>query len=151
MNTILAHLTIDNREQTLAQHAKGTAELREEFAAVFGAGPYAREMALAHDAGKQADAFQRYLRRAAQNPRQKMHGPDHSTAGAQFLMRAGMAHAALCVAGHHAGLPDVGNRRSPHGERGLKLYRESISLTPYKSLPARGAWIEIVYLKSCFS
>jgi CRISPR-associated endonuclease/helicase Cas3 len=136
MNTILAHLTIDDRGQTLAQHAKGTAELCEEFAAVFGAGPYAREMALAHDAGKQSDAFQRYLRRAAQNPRQKMHGPDHSTAGAQFLMRAGMAHAALCVAGHHAGLPDVGNARTDTGDSSTFCGRMKRT-----DLPDAGAWL----------
>lgn len=108
MDAILAHLTADGREQTLAEHAHGTAERCEAFAAEFGAGAYAREMALAHDAGKQASDFQKYLRCAAAHPQQKMHGPDHSTAGAKFLNQAGMVHAALCAAGHHAGLPDVG-------------------------------------------
>ena len=34
-------------------------------------------------------------------------------------------------------------RRSPRGERGLKLSREYASKDGRKSLPTRGAWIEI--------
>ena len=37
-----------------------------------------------------------------------------------------------------------GQRRSPHGERGLKLTYEEILGKLNKSLPAWGAWIEIV-------
>ena len=34
-------------------------------------------------------------------------------------------------------------RRSPHGERGLKLMDKIIQIDGKESLPARGAWIEI--------
>ena len=33
--------------------------------------------------------------------------------------------------------------RSPHGERGLKLRSKGLYRASYTSLPARGAWIEI--------
>ena len=35
------------------------------------------------------------------------------------------------------------HRRSPHGERGLKLQAEPVTCRDYVSLPPRGAWIEI--------
>ena len=38
---------------------------------------------------------------------------------------------------------DAGPRRSPHGERGLKLEVNPHEIHPTKSLPSRGAWIEI--------
>ena len=33
--------------------------------------------------------------------------------------------------------------RSPHGERGLKLFRFDGVVPIFRSLPSRGAWIEI--------
>ena len=41
--------------------------------------------------------------------------------------------------------------RSPCGERGLKLQTKSANLDEYKSLPVRGAWVEIVVptIKPC--
>ena len=41
-------------------------------------------------------------------------------------------------------------RRSPHGERGLKLRRLLRRLNPPKSLPPRGAWIEITVVCCLF-
>ena len=36
--------------------------------------------------------------------------------------------------------------RSPHGERGLKyIVSRSACVLPYRSLPSRGAWIEITF------
>ena len=43
----------------------------------------------------------------------------------------------------YAGRKSFGCRRSPHGERGLKLPCSSAESTGILSLPARGAWIEI--------
>ena len=39
---------------------------------------------------------------------------------------------------------DTVSSRSPHGERGLKLTGEDILVNAHVSLPARGAWIEIL-------
>ena len=36
-----------------------------------------------------------------------------------------------------------GSRRSPHGERGLKCHEKTHCKSTHKSLPPRGAWIEI--------
>ncbi len=41
-------------------------------------------------------------------------------------------------------LPD--NRRSPHGERGLKSEIKALGVQKGRSLPARGAWIEITFV-----
>ena len=40
-------------------------------------------------------------------------------------------------------------RRSPHGERGLKFARDFGANFSARSLPARGAWIEIAKLQKC--
>ena len=39
-------------------------------------------------------------------------------------------------------------RRSPHGERGLKFSNSSSNIGRIPSLPARGAWIEMLYHKN---
>ena len=85
---------------------------------------------LAHDLGKYSEAFQQYLRQAADNasmemePDQSLRGSvDHSTAGAQTishsLAQSGVAAEVLtmCVASHHSGLIDC---ILPNGDDGLK-------------------------------
>ena len=37
-----------------------------------------------------------------------------------------------------------GTRRSPHGERGLKSLQLCVGISGLKSLPSRGAWIEMI-------
>ena len=39
-------------------------------------------------------------------------------------------------------------RRSPHGERGLKCCIQIICNNTWESLPARGAWIEIIFVST---
>lgn len=98
----LAHLSEDNREQTVLAHLEGTAERCQRFAATFGAGELGRLAGLAHDIGKYSDAFQK-----------RLHGGDkvdHSTAGAFECFKRQQLFAAFCVAGHHGGLPDGGSR-----------------------------------------
>ena len=56
-----------------------------------------------HDIGKYSSAFQRRLR----DGRERV---DHSTAGAYELFQRKQFPAAFSVAGHHAGLPDLGTR-----------------------------------------
>ena len=99
-----AHISDDGlRRQTVTEHLEGTAALCREFAAAFGAGEYGELAGLAHDLGKCTEGFQNRL----------LHGGpivDHATAGALFCDRQN-SFAAVCVAGHHTGLPDVGNRK----------------------------------------
>ena len=78
------------------------------FAAKFSAGKAAEIAAEFHDLGKLTVAFQDYI------AGKRQHGPDHSTAGAQYLTKLKLGPydklmaeiLAYCIAGHHAGLPD---------------------------------------------
>jgi CRISPR-associated endonuclease/helicase Cas3 len=84
----------------LVQHLRAVADLAEERAAKFGAGPLGRICGLLHDLGKYSPEFQARLRGAKTRV-------DHSTAGARLAARK---HAqfgkllAYVIAGHHAGL-----------------------------------------------
>lgn len=102
MSQRLAHIADDGREQTVAAHLEGTAQLCAGFASAFGASEQGYLAGLAHDIGKYSDAFQRRLRGGRI--------VDHSTAGAVECARKGALPAACCVAGHHGGLPDGGNQ-----------------------------------------
>lgn len=102
----IAHISADGqRKQTLAEHEKNVAELAAGFAAVFGRAEEARQIGLAHDMGKTSKEFQRRI---------KGESPicDHATAGAAELGKRDDIVGALCVAGHHGGLPDLGTRTS---------------------------------------
>ncbi len=101
-----AHVSEDGfRRQTVAEHLTGTAALCRSFAGVFGAEAEGELMGLAHDIGKCTDGFQKRLMED---------GPvvDHATAGAVACARLLHTCAAACVAGHHSGLPDLGNPRT---------------------------------------
>jgi len=105
----LAHKK-DGREQSILEHLQGTALLAEHYGAPFGAGEFAKTIALYHDIGKYSDRFQARIREA--NIR-----VDHSSAGAQYLFEQNSGSigliAAYCIAGHHGGLPDGGSKSHP--------------------------------------
>ncbi len=106
----LAHISEDGlRRQTVAEHLTGTAARCSAFAAAFGAEAEGKFIGLAHDMGKCTEAFQNRL----------LHnGPvvDHATAGAVAACRQNAPLAALCIAGHHGGLPDFGSRMDRAGD-----------------------------------
>lgn len=98
----LAHISEDGiRTQTIEAHLTGTAALAGRFAAPFHAQAEAEYAAILHDIGKYSAAFQHRLQGGAK--------VDHSTAGAQEAMRMRNTPAALVIAGHHSGLPDLGS------------------------------------------
>lgn len=99
----VAHIAPDNRTQTVMDHDRNVAELAGKFADKFGMKELAEQAGGYHDVGKTADVFQR---RIIQN----IGRCDHSTAGAVELCKGGDMMGAICVAGHHAGLPDFGTR-----------------------------------------
>ncbi|MDO4544078.1 MAG: CRISPR-associated helicase Cas3' [Clostridia bacterium] len=102
----LAHIDPDSgREQTVKEHLIATATLAASFASEFGAEETAYRCGLLHDVGKYSDAFQRRI----QNGSEKV---DHSTAGAKEAFNVKDAYAAFCIAGHHGGLPDLGNQKA---------------------------------------
>ncbi len=100
-----AHIANDGRRrQTVAEHLEGTAALCRKFASAFAEEADGELMGLAHDLGKCTDGFQKRLLDG---------GPvvDHAAAGAIACAKLGRSCAAVCVAGHHGGLPDFGNLR----------------------------------------
>lgn len=104
----IAHKSDDGRRQPMEEHLRNVAELAKQFAEDFGAGRYAYTLGMAHDIGKYSSEFQKYIEGNGI-------GGDHSTAGAQELFKLHMYPASMCAAGHHAGLPDGGNRGDPQG------------------------------------
>lgn len=105
----LAHRE-NEREQGLMDHLLGVAERAQAYGDVFGAGDFARTVALFHDLGKYSDKFQSRIRGSSVQV-------DHSTAGAQHLYQINKnalgLMAAYCIAGHHGGLPDGGSKSQP--------------------------------------
>ncbi len=99
----LAHLSLDGRSQTVAEHLSGTSDLCAAFAASFGAEEQGRLAGLAHDLGKYSAAFQRRIQGSVERV-------DHATAGAAECCKRGQICAAFAVAGHHSGLPDGGGQ-----------------------------------------
>ncbi|SEH21856.1 CRISPR-associated helicase/endonuclease Cas3 [Selenomonas sp. KH1T6] len=94
----------DGKKQTVFVHLKETAELAAEFADSFGARELGYQCGLYHDIGKYSDLFQGYIRG------ENNYHIDHSSAGAQVLckMKSLGCLQAFCIAGHHAGLPNLG-------------------------------------------
>ena len=109
--------------ELLGDHLQGSRDLAEAFGAAFGCRVLAGTMAGVHDFGKIMPGFQKYLLSvggdcsedsgdtdsASQAKPGAARGPDHSSAGAQFLDRKipGIGRLlAYAVAGHHSGLLD---------------------------------------------
>ena len=107
------------RTELLSEHATAVQLLAKQFGSRFGCGVLAGFVGGSHDFGKAILNVQDYLWSAAgdcseedgpdnRNAPQKR-GPDHSSAGAQFLEKSipGLGLLlAYAAAGHHAGMPD---------------------------------------------
>lgn len=104
----LAHIDGD-REQSVKDHLQGTADLAEEFAAKFGKADWGYCCGMLHDIGKYSLEFQRKIH---ENLNTQV---DHSTAGAKVCEKLDGYYWLLtyCIAGHHAGLPDLGRKGLP--------------------------------------
>lgn len=106
---LLAHSSnkAGNR-QTLADHLNHVAALAEKFAAPFSEEATARFVALTHDLGKAKTTWQERLLQleAGLNPAFDQIKSDHKMAGAAYAYRFS-ASAALAVAGHHGGVPNL--------------------------------------------
>ncbi len=88
--------------QPLKEHLNNVANLASEFSSAFGEKD-GRLCGLYHDIGKYSDAFQRRLAGSTERV-------DHSTAGALLLFEHRNVPAAMCIAGHHTGLADLGTK-----------------------------------------
>ena len=89
--------------QPLKEHLNNVAELAASFGEPFDASKDCRQCGLYHDIGKYSEAFQRRVRGSSEKV-------DHSSAGAVLLFEHRNIPAAMCIAGHHGGLSDIGNR-----------------------------------------
>lgn len=109
MKEIIAGHIQDERVQSLTDHLDGTMRLAEGFGAGMGLGAEAGLLGAIHDEGKDTAEFQDYIHG------RKHRRVDHSTAGAKSFFENGhigwlQLIGALCVAGHHAGIPDLGSK-----------------------------------------
>lgn len=109
MEEITAGHIQDERVQSLTDHLDGTMRLAESFGAGMGLGTEAVRLGKIHDKGKDTPEFQDYIYGRKQGR------VDHSTAGAKSFFEnkdIGWLRliGALCVAGHHTGIPDLGSK-----------------------------------------
>src|SRR5216683_2502986 len=120
----LAHLGRFGADQLLNCHLLQVSAISARLGAKIGMTRAGELIGLMHDIGKYSEAFQQYLREAADTvememePKESMKGRvDHSTAGAQLVwsnltqggtseVRHGAEFLALCIASHHSGLID---------------------------------------------
>lgn len=86
----------------LADHLRGTAALARTFGDAFGAGELAGYLGLTHDVGKSECGWQRGLLGVEGTHRPV--GVDHKRSGTWLAQRA-VGPFAMCVQGHHGGLP----------------------------------------------
>lgn len=141
--TYFAHSPSDAHPdgQLLIEHLQNVSALAAYFAAGFGAAAEGAYAGMLHDIGKYSDVFQRRLGGA---PVQA----DHATAGATAAYDARVAPTAFAVAGHHAGLPDLGTRydtdttllgRMSAAYRAtlpdFSVYRQEVTLPPLPPSP----------------
>ena len=89
--------------QLLKEHLENVSRLSEAFCSAFDAEKDGRLCGLYHDIGKYSLAFQRRLEGGQERV-------DHSTAGALLMFDKRNVPAAMCIAGHHAGLADLGTK-----------------------------------------
>lgn len=133
----IAHIAKDKktgqkREQSLLDHSKGVAKRCSAFAGEFGAGELGEVTGLFHDLGKYSKQWQEYIRLVSdENNNMKAKKVDHSTAGAKELMNKRLLDGAFCVAGHHTGLPDGGNKRNDTCDDSTLLGRMEKQLLDY--------------------
>ena len=97
-----SHITEEGKFEPVAEHLKNTAVLASKFSESFDTEKQAHLIGLMHDIGKYSIEFQNRLCGGKK--------VDHSTAGAYECYLRNQIPAAFCIAGHHAGIPDRGNR-----------------------------------------
>lgn len=107
----IGHKREDGLLQPLKEHLANVSAIAGEFALPFGAEAHARRTGMLHDAGKYSVAGQRRMA----NPEHSFR-VDHSTAGAKIAWsRCRDGSAAIAIAGHHGGMPDLGGRMASDG------------------------------------
>ena len=162
-----AHISFDGRKQTIKNHAYGTADKASTFAVPFHGERTAFAAGLLHDIGKYSEKAQK-----------RIHGDnikiDHSTAGAIECINHIYANGsydylppAFAIAGHHAGLPDLGQPTNAKTDHTLmarynratdksmvpdySAYTQELSIPPVDPLPTQDYAELSVYIRMIFS
>ena len=91
--------------ETCVEHLSMVGALAGGFAGRFGQLDEGLLAGVFHDAGKYSEAFQKRIR----DP-EHVAKIDHSTAGAVEMAKHNHFFAALAIAGHHAGIPELGTK-----------------------------------------
>jgi CRISPR-associated endonuclease/helicase Cas3 len=136
--------------QPLKNHLRNVAKLAEGFGRPLGIGAEAEIAGLLHDLGKYRTEFQRYLRGQCQSSIETQ----HAVFGAAWAFDCAnredkLAATAFAVAGHHAGLHDVGDLQRLVGNSTLNplgTSRELVQLLMYEIgplplIPEPAAWV----------
>lgn len=125
----IAHKREENEQeeiQTILEHLNNTAKRCSEFAKCIDLPEYGSFVGKLHDIGKYSNEFQKRINGATITV-------DHSTAGAQEAFKRKLLIAALCIAGHHGGLPDVGNPRTDSASDPTLIGRVKKNLNDYSA------------------
>lgn len=108
----IGHKSDDSRIQPLKEHLEGVAGRASVFAAPFLGQAHAERTGILHDAGKYSEAGQKRM-----NDPEHTAKVDHATAGARIaLEQLKDPCGASAIAGHHGGMPDLGNKLSGEGD-----------------------------------
>lgn len=115
---MIAHISLDNQEQTSKDHLYHVADLAKEYMAKIQCPNLGFLTGILHDAGKLTLAFNNYLKRAASGQRYRKGELNHSAAGGKLLSEVVKAELANSVEtltlqiisevifSHHSGLCD---------------------------------------------
>lgn len=135
----------EKKWQTIKEHAVNVAKHVKKFSALWCTEEYAENLGLLHDVGKYQADFQRRLRG------EKI-SVEHSISGASLWLKMKWPESgAYCIAGHHGGLPDVGNKTDSSDEPTLlgrikrassqdfSAYKNEIVLKKISRFPAKDA------------
>lgn len=120
-NEFIAHVCKHNdgiwaSPHLLSKHLEGTAKLAEAHANKFQSGKWGKAAGVAHDAGKGRRVWQNYIRRKSgfddeahlEGKPGKIPHAIHGAVLVEKIFGKGFGRLlAYCIAGHHAGLPDL--------------------------------------------
>ncbi|HIW28766.1 MAG TPA: CRISPR-associated helicase Cas3' [Candidatus Luteococcus avicola] len=96
------------KRQTLRDHLLGTAHMAREFAEPMGVPEAGWTVGLLHDVGKVSREWQHRL--LCLEAGVDAAAVNHKDLGAEYCLSGGFLHGCLVVAGHHGGIPDIGQR-----------------------------------------
>lgn len=135
----------EEKWQSIKEHAENVAGLVKKFSMPWCTAEYAENLGMLHDAGKYQADFQRRLRGEEISV-------EHSIGGAAIWTEMRWPESgAYCIAGHHSGLPDVGNKTDSEDEPTLlgrikraqkqdfSSYKNELTLKEVKINPMRDA------------